>query len=87
MSEVLGVSAVIILAILGIASWITNSRMLKLATLGFVFLYPVIIGQVSFPEPNTNSIVSYIGNVLKFWFAQVWQQIWNFIKQQLNLPF
>lgn len=83
MSEVLGVSAVVILAVLVIASWITNSRMLKLATAGFFFLYPVLIGQVSFPEPNTDSIMNYVGNVLKFWFVQVWQQIWNYIQQQL----
>ncbi len=83
MSEILGVSAIVILAILIALSWLTNSRMLKLATLGFVFLYPVIIGQVAFPEPNMNSIMGYIGNVLKFWFAQVWQQIWNYIQQQL----
>jgi len=84
--DVLGVSAVVILAILIIASWLTNSKLLKVVTLGFVFLYPVAIGQVKFPEPNTNSIMAYVGNVLKYWLAQVWQQIWNLIKQQLNLP-
>jgi|GEM_PF-1823364 len=86
MSEVLGVSAVVILAGLLIASWFTNSRALKLITLGFVFLYPVVIGQVKFPEPNTDSVINYVGDVLKFWFVQVWEQIWNYIQQHFN-PF
>jgi hypothetical protein len=86
MSEVLGVSAVVILAGLLIASWFTNSKILKLATLGFVFLYPVMIGQVTFPS-GPDQLGDYISGVLKYWLAQVWQQIWNYIKQQLNLPF
>jgi len=82
--EVLGVSAVVILAILIIASWLTNSKLLKVVTLGFVFLYPVAIGQVKFPEPNTNSIIAYVGNVLKYWLARVWEQVWNYIASKLN---
>ena len=84
--EVLGVSAVVILAILIALSWLTNSKLLKVVTLGFVFLYPVVIGQVAFPS-GPDQLGNYISGILKYWLAQVWQQIWNFIKQQLNLPF
>jgi hypothetical protein len=85
MSEVLGVSAVVILAGLLIASWFTNSKILKLATLGFVFLYPAMIGQVTFPS-GPDQLSDYISGILKYWLAQVWQQIWNYIQQQFN-PF
>ena len=85
MSEVLGVSAVVILAGLLIASWFTNSKILKLATLGFVFLYPVMIGHVTFPS-GPDQLGDYISGILKYWLAQVWQQIWNYIQQQFN-PF
>ncbi len=83
MSGILGVSAVVILAGLLIASWLTNSKLLKLATLGFFFLYPVMIGQVKFPELNSSSIITYVGNVLKYWFVQVWGQVWNFIQRKI----
>ena len=83
MSEVLGVSAVVILVILVIASWLTNSKLLKLMTLAFVFLYPVAIGQVTFPsEPD--QLGDYISGVLKYWLGEVWEQIWNYIQQQVN---
>ncbi|ADB58831.1 hypothetical protein [Archaeoglobus profundus] len=82
--EILGVSAVVILAILVTASWLTNSKLLKLTTLGFVFLYPVAIGQVAFPS-GPDQLGNYISGVLKYWLAQVWEQIQNYIKQQLNL--
>ena len=75
MSEV---SAVVILAGLLILSWFTNSKLLKLATLGFVFLYPAITGQVTFPsEPS--QLGDYISGVLKYW----WESIWNYIKDQI----
>ena len=81
--EILGVSAVVILAILVTASWLTNSKLLKLTTLGFVFLYPVMIGQVTFPS-GPDQLGDYIFEVLKYWLSQVWQQIYDFIKQQVN---
>lgn len=81
--EILGVSAVVILAILVIASWLTNSKLLKLATVGFVFVYPVVVGQVTFPS-GPDQLGDYISGVLNYWFAQVWEQIWNYIQQQLN---
>lgn len=86
MSEILGVSAVVILAILVFASWLTNSKLLKLITVLFIFLYPAMIGQVTFPN-DPDQLGDYISGVLEYWLAQVWEQVWNFIQQQLNLPF
>jgi len=86
MSEILGVSAVVILAILIFASWLTNSKLLKLITVLFIFLYPAMIGQVTFPN-DPDQLGDYISGVLEYWLAQVWEQIWTYIKQQLNLPF
>jgi len=71
---VLGISFLIGLLIL---CWLSNSKLLKLATLGFVFLYPVIVGQVRFPDPNINSLVTYFEGVIKFWFVQVWQEVFQ----------
>jgi len=81
--EILGVSAVIILAGLLIISWLTDSKAFKLVTVLFVLLYPVIIGQVEFPD-SPDSIVNYLEEVVKYWISQVWEQVWNFIQQQLN---
>lgn len=82
MSEILGVSAVVILAILIFASWLTNSKLLKLITVLFIFLYPAMIGQVTFPN-DLNQLGDYISGVLEYWLAQVWEQVWNFIQQLL----
>lgn len=74
--EILGVSAVVILAGLLIASWFTNSKLLKLVTLGFVFLYPVAIGYVDFPS-GSDQLGDYLSGVVKYWLEEVLQEIWD----------
>jgi len=85
MTDLLSASPLVILAGLFILSWFTGSRALKLATAGFFFLYPVIIGKVSFPD-NPDQIVNYIGDTVKYWLTQALTDLTDYIQQHFN-PF
>ncbi len=81
--EFLGVSAVALLAILIFLSWLTGSKNLKIFTALFMLGYPLLIGEVQFPQPSVEGVVGYVGDVIKYWFLQVWEQVWNYIKDQV----
>jgi len=82
MTDLLSASPIIVLLGVTALAWFTNSKILKLATAGVFFLYPVVIGKVQLPN-SLDHLPDFIGNVINYWFTQALNNLVDYIKQHL----
>ena len=82
MTDLISASPLIVLIGLAVLAWFLDSRILKLATAGVFFLYPVIIGNVHLPT-DLSQIPNFLGNVIKYWFTNALNDLIKYLKQHL----
>ncbi len=82
MTDFISASPLLILLGLAIISWLTDSKILKLATAGIFFLYPVMLGKVKLPN-NPDQIIPFIADTIHYWLAEALNALIDYIKQQI----
>ena len=82
MTDLISASPLIILVGLAVLAWFTDSKILKLATAGVFFLYPVIVGKVHLPT-DLGQIPTFIGAVIKYWLTNALNSLIKYLKQHL----
>jgi|Deesub1362B_J571_1020462.scaffolds.fasta_scaffold01100_13 hypothetical protein len=76
--DLINASPIIVLAVVGVLAWFTGNKVLKLATLGVFFFYPVLLGKVEF-QVN----IEFIKNVVSYWLTEALQSLLEYVKQSL----
>ena len=78
MMDLINASPILVLAVVGFLAWFTGNQVLKLATLGVFFFYPVMLGKVEI-QANWD----YLTNVVSFWLTEALQSLLEYLKQNL----
>ena len=83
MTDFLGASPLLILLALGVISWLTGSKPVKVATLLFFFGYPLMQGKTAMPGLDLNQILDFILNTVSYWLNESLSALVDYIKQKL----
>ncbi len=84
MTDLISASPLIILIGLAALAWFTDSKILKLATAGIFFLYPVILGKVELPS-DPSQITNYIADIVSYWLTEALEALVEYLREQLSI--
>ncbi|AIY90469.1 TPA_asm: hypothetical protein GacPV1_gp08 [Geoglobus acetivorans pleomorphic virus 1] len=84
MTDFLSASPLLILAALGVVSWLTESRAVKLITLLFFFGYPLMQGKTAMPGLDLNQVLDFILGTANYWLSEALNALIEYVRQKIS---
>ena len=85
MTDFLSDSPLLILLALGIISWFTGCKPVKVATLLFFFGYPLMQGKTAMPGFDVSQIIDFVVSTVSYWLNEALNSLIEYIKAKLAL--
>ncbi len=84
MANLLDTSPLLILLALAVISWFTGSRVVRLITLLFFFVYPLLQGKTTIQGLSLDQVIDFVLNTISYWLNEAFSSFIDYLKQKLN---